>query len=282
MVAQPHGPRGLAHGIVGPAPVIAFGTSIVAPAASVPTLLVILASYAGFASPLVVVITFLASLCCAISIAELARRMPAAGWAYTSNSRGLGPTAGFLTGWMMIFSYALFVPAGVALTSVHASQLADDVLQVTIQPWAVYLVALAAVALVAYLGIALSSSLDLALVAGEMAVIAALAVTILIKIDPKQYSLAVFSPASLPHGHFTDITNAMIFGITAFAGFEAAAAWRGWVKAGQGWSASAARVPASSPSTSSSSSSSLSSSSPQSIRGTSLRSRLCGALLVLK
>jgi len=131
MGASSHVAGRLAPGVVGPARVIAFGTSLVAPAASVPTLLVILASYAGFASPLVVVVTFVASLCCAISIGELARRVPTAGWAYTYNSRGLGPTAGFLTGWMMIFGYALFVPAGIALTSVYASRLADDTLHVT-------------------------------------------------------------------------------------------------------------------------------------------------------
>jgi len=100
----------LARGIVGSARVTAFGTSIVAPAASVITALVFVVSYAGFASPLVVLVTFAASLCCALSIAEFARRVPSAGWAYTYNSRGLGQTAGFLTGWMMIFGYALFLP----------------------------------------------------------------------------------------------------------------------------------------------------------------------------
>ena len=30
--------------------------------------------------------------------------------------------------------------------------------------------------------------------------------------------------ASAPHGQLTDITNAMVYGITAFTGFEAAAA----------------------------------------------------------
>jgi amino acid transporter len=34
----------------------------------------------------------------------------------------------------------------------------------------------------------------------------------------------VFSPASSPHDQFSDITNATIYGISAFAGFEAAAA----------------------------------------------------------
>src|SRR5580693_2722251 len=144
--------HGLARGLVGSARVTAFGTSIVAPAASVITALVIMVSYAGFASPLVVVITFVASLCCALSIAEFARRVPSAGWAYTYNSRGLGQTAGFLTGWMMIFGYALFVPGGIALTSLYASHLlSDDVVHATVYPWALFLVILAVVVLVAYL-----------------------------------------------------------------------------------------------------------------------------------
>jgi amino acid transporter len=217
--------RTLARGIVGSARIIAFGASIVAPAASVITGLAIVVSYAGFASPLVILITFVASLCCAISIAEFARRVPSAGWAYTYNSRGLGQTAGFLTGWMMVFAYGLFVPAGIALTSSYASQLlAGSAVHLTIAPWALFMVILAAAALVAYLGVGTSSSVDLVLVAAEMAVIAALAITILIKIGPAHYSAAVFSPSSSPHGQLTDITNAMIYGITAFAGFEAAAA----------------------------------------------------------
>ena len=75
--------RGLAHGVVGPARVVAFGVSSVAPAGSVVGGLVILVSYAGFAAPLVVVIAFVASLCCASSIAEFARRLPSAGSLYT-------------------------------------------------------------------------------------------------------------------------------------------------------------------------------------------------------
>ncbi len=215
---------GLARGVIGPARVIAFGTSIVAPAASVVTLLVVVVAYAGFASPLVVLITFVASLCCAASIGQFAGRVPSAGWAYTYNSRGLGPVAGFLTGWMMVFAYALFVPAGVGLASAYGSQLLATTVHVTIGGWVLFVAILAAVSLVAYLGIATSSAVGLVLVAGEMAVIAALAITILVKIGPAHYSAAVFSPASSPNRRLTDITDAMIYGITAFAGFEAAAA----------------------------------------------------------
>jgi amino acid transporter len=214
----------LAHGVVGSARVIAFGASNVAPAGAVVGGLVIVVSYAGFASPLVVIIAFVASLCCASTIAEFGRRLPSAGSLYTYNSRGLGRTGGFLTGWMMVFAYALYVPAGIALTSAYASQLAADVLHVTIAGWVLFLVILGAVVLVAYLGIATSSSVDLVLVVGEVAVIAALAITVLVKIGPAHYSAAVLSPASSPNGQLTDITDAMIYGITAFAGFEAAAA----------------------------------------------------------
>jgi amino acid transporter len=216
--------RGLAHGVVGPARVIAFGASNVAPAGAIVGGLVIVVSYAGFASPLVVLIAFVASLCCASSIAEFARRLPSAGSLYTYNSRGLGRIGGFLTGWMMVFAYALYVPAGIALTSAYMSQLVADTLHVTIVGWALFMVILGGVVLVAYLGIGTSSSVDLVLVAGEVAVIAALAITILVKIGPARYSAAVFSPASSPNGQLTDITTAMIYGITAFAGFEAAAA----------------------------------------------------------
>jgi amino acid transporter len=216
--------RGLAAEAVGPVRVVAFGTSIVAPAASVVTALVLVLAFAGFASPLVVVITFAASLCCALSIAEFARRVPSAGWAYTYNSRGLGGTGGFLTGWMMVFGYALYVPAAIGLTSAFLSQLLASTLHVTIVGWLLFLVIVAAMALVAYLGIRTSAAFDVILVAGEMAVIAALAITILIKAGPAHFSAAAFSPASAPNHRLTDITDAMIYGITAFVGFEAAAA----------------------------------------------------------
>jgi amino acid transporter len=216
--------RGLAHGVLGSTRVVAFGLGGVAPAGSVVGGLVILATYGGFASPLVVVIAFVASLCCASSIAEFARRLPSAGSLYTYNSRGLGQLGGFLTGWMMIAAYALYAPAGVALTSAFASTLLAAVFHVTIAPWVLFVVIVAAVVLVAWLGIAISSSADLLLAAGEVAVIAALAITILVKTGPAHYSAAVFSPGSSPHGQLSDITNAMIYGISAFAGFEAAAA----------------------------------------------------------
>jgi amino acid transporter len=177
--------RELAHEAIGSARLTAFGVSNVAPAGAVAGGLVIVVAYAGFAAPLVVLIALVASLCCAVSIAEFARRLPSAGSLYTYNRCGLGETAGFLTGWMMVFAYALYVPAGIALTSAYASQLVAETLHVSIGGWVLFVIILAAVSSVAYLGIGTSSWVDLALVAGEVAVIAALAISVLVKSGPR-------------------------------------------------------------------------------------------------
>src|SRR5438874_12411585 len=62
MIAGHDEAGGLARGVVGSARTIAFGTSIVAPSASAATVLVLVVAYAGFASPLAVLITFAGSL----------------------------------------------------------------------------------------------------------------------------------------------------------------------------------------------------------------------------
>ena len=62
--------RELAHEAIGSARVTAFGVSNVAPAGAVVGGLVIVVAYAGFAAPLVVLIALVASLCCAVSIAD--------------------------------------------------------------------------------------------------------------------------------------------------------------------------------------------------------------------
>jgi len=118
MAANGQEPRSLARGVVGPARVTAFGASNVAPAGAVVGGLVIAVSYAGFATPLVVLVAFAASACCASSIAEFARRLPSAGSLYTYNSRGLGRTEGFLTdllpftalGWLCVGVIVAGVP----------------------------------------------------------------------------------------------------------------------------------------------------------------------------
>jgi hypothetical protein len=96
LAGEDAGPVGseLAGGSIGSARVTAFGVSNVAPSGAVVGGLVIVEGYAGFAAPLVVLIALVASLCCAVSIAEFARRLPSAGSLYTYTFGYLAGAAG--------------------------------------------------------------------------------------------------------------------------------------------------------------------------------------------
>lgn len=214
----------LAPESVGFSRLVAISAGVVAPAGSVISVLIVMVLYAGFASPLVVLIAFAASLCCASSISELARRLPSAGSLYTFASHGLGPEGGFLTGWILIFGYALYLPAGIALTSAYTSGLFADAFHVKVDTWPLFIAIFVAVILVAYLGIRTSSSLGLLLVVTEVAIFAALAITVLVKVGSTHFSAATLSPASSPNDQFSDITTGMVYAIAAFAGFESGAA----------------------------------------------------------
>src|SRR5690349_6977647 len=73
--------------------------------------------------------------------------------------------------WMMVFAYVLYVPAGISLTSAYTSQLLASALHVAVSARALFVIIVGAVVLVAYLGIKVSSSVDLVLVAGEVATV---------------------------------------------------------------------------------------------------------------
>ncbi len=65
---------------------------------------------AGGSFPLAVVLALVACVLLALSIGQLAIHLPSAGSFYTYVSRGLGRSLGFLTGWLTIPVYLLFMP----------------------------------------------------------------------------------------------------------------------------------------------------------------------------
>src|SRR6201995_3049587 len=65
------------------------------------------AAFAGGALPLAVLVAMVACLFAALSLAELARHLPAAGSVATYSSRGLHPMVGFLVAWGYLFVEAL-------------------------------------------------------------------------------------------------------------------------------------------------------------------------------
>ena len=66
--------------------VIAFTAAFIGPAASIALGLVAAFSFAGFATPFVVLLAFLGALFASNSVAQLAQRLPSAGGLYTYNA----------------------------------------------------------------------------------------------------------------------------------------------------------------------------------------------------
>src|SRR6201993_5429457 len=86
-----------------------------AAAAMAPVLAVVLNApaagpVAGAALPLSFLLAFVACLLVGNTVVQFSRRLPSAGSFYTFNSRGLGPAAGFFTGWLFWIGYAVLAP----------------------------------------------------------------------------------------------------------------------------------------------------------------------------
>src|SRR3954453_1783378 len=82
-------PNGIALAAAAMAPVLAVVLN--APAAG---------PVAGAALPLSFLLAFIACLFVGNTVVQVSRQLPAAGSFYTFNSQGLGPAAGFFTGWL--------------------------------------------------------------------------------------------------------------------------------------------------------------------------------------
>lgn len=85
-------------------------------AAMAPVLAVVLnapaaAGAAGAALPLSFLIAFVAAALVGNTVVQFSRQLPSAGSFYTFNSKGLGPLAGFFTGWLFWIGYAILAPA---------------------------------------------------------------------------------------------------------------------------------------------------------------------------
>jgi amino acid transporter len=208
---------------IGPGRVIAYTAAFMGPAASIALGLVAAVSFAGFATPFVVLLSFLGALFASNSVAQLARRMPSAGSLYTYNATALGRPIGFLSGWMMTFAYVLWVPSGIGATGTFFSQFLDDAFSISINENVLAVIVLLAVAYLAFRGIAASVTVDLVVLVIEMLVIVALAATILVKGGPGLGGLHPFDPSNTLNGKFSDITLAMVYTVVIFTGFESGA-----------------------------------------------------------
>ena len=217
MIATP----GLRKNAVGLVAAIMLSATIMGPAVSTYFNTQFTAINAGAALPFVYLVSLIAALIVANGVAEMARKLPAAGAFYTYVVRGVGPKAGFVTGTLMFLGYSLLEPAELALIGYWISNVLSrfgyDVSWLIIAAifWVTTFV-------LSIRGIRISMETALIAFGIEVGVIIVLSVLVLGKGGAEGINLQPFDPGQSPTG-VSGIALGLVFGILPFVGFEGAA-----------------------------------------------------------
>jgi amino acid transporter len=226
-VARSSSSPGLAREAIGLREVLFQSITHMAPAAAVAFSIVVGANFAAGALPLSVILALVGCLLVAVSIGQLARRLPSAGGFYTYAARGLHPTVGFLVGWGYAFVEPLVAPLlFLIFGNVVASTLNQEFGWSYDTWWLVSAVAAAVVVfLLGWFGVRLSTGAGTLLGLFEILVFAALAVTLIVKAGGNN-TLGVFGTRYATvegFNGFSGVIAGSVYTILAFIGFEAAA-----------------------------------------------------------
>jgi amino acid transporter len=162
-----------------------------------------------------------------LGLNQFASRSATAGSMYAYTGRGLGPTAGVLSGWTLLWSYIFIGIAGLTGFAIFSAQFLSALgFNGTVPPVAFYAISAGLCAYIAYKDIRLSSLLTLALEGLSVACILALAAIVLFK---HGYSTDT-SQLKLNGLHFHGLSLGVVVCIFSLVGFESATALGGEAK----------------------------------------------------
>lgn len=214
-------PHGLQRGVLTIPNAIALSAAAMAPVLAVVLNAPAAAAAAGAALPLSFLIAFIACALVGNTVVQFARKLPSSGSFYTFNSAGLGPAAGFFTGWLFWIGYAILAPG---LFTAFGAFVHDYVLATfgtEVQWWIFSLIALAIVVALSIRSIKASVNVDLTLLLIEVLVFLILGVLAIATAGPGN-SATYLLPSTAPTG-FAGVGLGVVFGILSFIGFDAAA-----------------------------------------------------------
>lgn len=181
-------------------------------------------SFSGAALPLSFVIATIGILFLANSVIQFSKKLPTAGFAYTFNSHGLGPRAGLISGWLLLFGYALTTPMIYSAFALWSHDVLHQAFGWEIS-WTVFFVlAVLFVVGLSLLGIRESMRADIVLMVFEVGAVLALSIFILAKGGHNGHGITASPLTPLaPGAAWSGIFLAMIYTVMSYTGFETSA-----------------------------------------------------------
>lgn len=213
---------GLARGALGFPTVLMQGVAQIAPAFGVVASIAFNTQLAGLGAPSTFLAAFIIALMVAVTIGQLAKHLPSAGGLGTYVSASVGPSAGFVVGWLYSWLAATATGAAASYTGYIMQTTISSEYRIDIgwQYWAAAVLALTA--FVAYRGIRVSGRALLVFSVAEMLILIALSVSSLVSPGPGGLRFSGLNPGSSTS--LNGFYLAVIFSIFAFTGWEGAAA----------------------------------------------------------
>jgi amino acid transporter len=177
----------------------------------------------GIGFPALYVISAAVLLLFAVGISTMSIRIPRPGAFYTYIGHGLSPAWGLGASFLAILSYtgvqvAVFAYVGATITSSIEALGGPSI------PWWVWsLISLAAVGVLGFRHIGLSTKVLGVLLIGEMAIVLALDVAVIVTGGASGLAVDSFAPSSIFSGN---VGVGLMFAVAGFVGFEATAVFR--------------------------------------------------------
>jgi amino acid transporter len=199
---------------------VAMSVALMAPTTGMVFVPPLLASAAGYNVPLAFVVSLGAVMIVGYCFGRLGRRYAHAGSAYGLTRHALGPWAGVLAGWGLVFTYVLLTGALLAGTGAFA-QMALSQLGLNV-PWAL----LAGIGAAAVLVLAINNirpSVRLMLILEVVSMVLVVVVCVLIVGHSHLNASTAVKPFVLNSYGGVGIAHALVFGLTSFLGFEGSA-----------------------------------------------------------
>ena len=213
----------LRHQAVGLPQTLFQSITHMAPGAAIAFSILLAIQFAGPALPLAVVFALIGCLFVAVSIGQMAKKVPSAGGLYSYVTHGLGKVPGFFVGLIILCFQPLVAPLLFLIFAWATEDVVTNDLDVSTSTWWLWvLVAAAIVFFLAYRDVRLSTNAGIALGIFEIGVFLALAIWMILS-NLSDLSLAPFNPTNAEAGTYNGMFKGMVFTILAFIGFEAAA-----------------------------------------------------------